>query len=139
MAISKTLRGYQADLYRRVNRARNNGKDAVMLLPTGAGKKAIARNHCSHVLNHPNHTGIKRVIITTPQKQILAGFLRTNEEEWSIKGKHSSQKIDNVEIIEIDNKAIGDFLFVGTEKGWFKISQTGNANVPFKVDTIINE
>jgi Cdc6-like AAA superfamily ATPase len=55
MAISKTLRGYQADLYRRVNRARNNGKDAVMLLPTGAGKTAIARNHCSHVLNHPNH------------------------------------------------------------------------------------
>lgn len=41
MAISKTLRGYQADLYRRVNRARNNGKDAVMLLPTGAGKTAI--------------------------------------------------------------------------------------------------
>ena len=44
MAIVKTLRGYQADLYRRLNRARNNGKDAVMLLPTGAGKTAIARN-----------------------------------------------------------------------------------------------
>lgn len=138
MAISKTLRGYQADLYRRVNRARNNGKDAVMLLPTGAGKTAIARNHCSHVLNHSNHTGIKRVIITTPQKQILAGFLRTNEEEWSIKGKHSSQKIDNVEIIEIDNKAIGDFL-KGSSGGSIAISciqsitnQRSNAFNPFE-------
>lgn len=36
-------------------------------------------------------------------------------------------------------KAVGDFLFVGTEKGLFKISQTGNADIPFKVDTIINE
>lgn len=138
MATSKTLRGYQADLYRRVNRARNNGKDAVMLLPTGAGKTAIARNHCSHVLNHPNHTGIKRVIITTPQKQILAGFLRTNEEEWSIKGKHSSQKIDNVEIIEIANKDIGDFL-KGSSGGSIAISciqsitnQRSNAFNPFE-------
>ena len=48
--IEKILRGYQADLYRRLNRSRNNGKDAVMLLPTGAGKLLLVRNHCSHVL-----------------------------------------------------------------------------------------
>lgn len=110
MTIQKTLRGYQADLYRRLNRSRNNNKDAVMLLPTGAGKTAIARNHCSHILNHQAHFGIKRIIITTPQKQILEGFKRTNNEEWFIKGTHSSQKIDNKIIDEIPNESIGEFL-----------------------------
>lgn len=108
--IVKTLRGYQADLYRRVNRARSNGKDAVMLLPTGAGKTIIARNHCSHILNHQNHFGIRRIIITTPQRQILEGFKRTNNENWYIAGKHSTQKIENIEIVEIPNNSIVDFL-----------------------------
>lgn len=109
-----------------------------MLLPTGAGKTAIARNHCSHVLNHPNHTGIKRVIITTPQKQILNSFLDTNEEEWSIKGKHSSQKIDNVIIEEKETKDIGSFL-KGSSGSMIAISciqsitnQRSNAFNPFE-------
>lgn len=133
----RTMRDYQADLYRRVNRSRNNGKDAVMLLPTGAGKTAIARNHCSHILNHPNHFGINRIIITTPQKQILEGFKRTNNEEWFIKGTHSSQKIDNIEIIEIPNESIGNFL-KGSSGGSIAISciqsitnQRSNAFNPF--------
>jgi len=36
-------------------------------------------------------------------------------------------------------KAIGDYLYVGTDRGLFKVSQTGDATVPFKVDMINTE
>lgn len=106
----KKLREYQTSIWRRLIRSRNNGKDSVLLCPTGSGKTSIARNLCSHVLNHKDNFGITKILITTPQKQILSGFVRTNYEEWYIGGKFSTQKINDVEIIEIPNTSIEGFL-----------------------------
>jgi superfamily II DNA or RNA helicase len=119
--ITKYFREYQSSAFRRLVRSRNNGKDAILIFPTGSGKTAIARNFCSHLLNHQDNFGINKIVITTPQKQILSGFMRTNEEEWIIKGKHSSQKINETEIVEIPNTSIEGFL-KGSSGGTIAIS-----------------
>ena len=77
MAIVKTLRGYQADLYRRLNRARNNGKDAVMLLPTGAGKTAIARN----VLRQADRWFVSFILRETNEVPELANINEIEERD----------------------------------------------------------
>jgi len=35
-------------------------------------------------------------------------------------------------------ETVADFLFVGTDRGLYKISPTGDVNVPFKVDNLVN-
>lgn len=35
-------------------------------------------------------------------------------------------------------ETVADFLFVGTDRGFYKISPTGDVNVPFKVDNLVN-